>query len=284
MMCGYDVVYINTVMVIDYILAACVLSRPRVIHIHEIPTGLAPIFFSALLINSRAFLIFNSLATRRTYTVPFWQHSVIVLNGVAAPLEPRPAAAHAHLNLLLIGRFNSLKGQPILLRAIAQLPIELRARLRVRLVGSVYGDQVHFTERVVNLVEELGIAEIVELFPFTPNPQPHFCWADIVVVPSTKPESFSLVAIEGMAAGCSVIASNHGGVAEIVVDGETGTLVEPGSMESLAAAITRYLDAPALVSMEGNAGRKRFVAEFEESHYLSKIANIIAELTETNVA
>jgi glycosyltransferase involved in cell wall biosynthesis len=152
------------------------------------------------------------------------------------------------------------------------------------LVGGVFGDQAHFAEKLVHTIEELGIGEIVEMCPFTPEPSTHYAWADVVVVPSIKPEPFGLVALEGMAAGCAIIAANHGGLSEIVVDGETGTLVEPGSIESLAAAIERYLDDSSLASVEGNAGRKRFAAEFEESRYESKIVNIIAELTETNKA
>jgi glycosyltransferase involved in cell wall biosynthesis len=182
------------------------------------------------------------------------------------------------MNLLLIGRFNSWKGQAVLLRAVAQLPPDLRIHVRVRLVGGVFGDQQHFTDELVRLIKDLELSEIVEMFPFTPNPYEHYAWADIVVVPSTKPEPFGLVAIEGMAAGCSIIASNHGGVCEIVVDGVTGSLVAPGSFGSLAAAITRNIEDPERARAEGRAGRKRFAAEFEESHYKLKITNIISDL------
>jgi glycosyltransferase involved in cell wall biosynthesis len=166
---------------------------------------------------------------------------------------------------------------------VASLPPELRARLSVRLVGSVFGDQEHFAERLTRTIAELDIAEIVEMCSFTPDPYRHYAWADIVVVPSIKPEPFGLVAIEGMAAGRSVIAANHGGLAEIVVDGVTGSLVDPGSVASLAAAIRSYLIDPVRVSAEGNAGRERFAAEFEESRYEMKIANIISDLTNTKV-
>lgn len=282
MMRAYDVTYINTVVIMDYIIAAGVTRRPRIVHVHEIPTGLAALFFSALLTLSRAFLISNSHATQRSLRLPFWQRRAIVWNGVAAPPELPPAASHSKLNLLLIGRFNSWKGQEVLLRAVAQLPRGLRSRLSVRLVGSVFGDQAHFADMLVRLVAEHGLSEIVEMFPFTPDPHQHYTWADIVVVPSTKPEPFGLVAIEAMAAGCSVIAANHGGLSEIVVDGVTGSFVVPGSIESLAAAIMRYLDDPTLAAAEGDAGRERFVAEFEESHYMSKIANIIADVVNPN--
>jgi glycosyltransferase involved in cell wall biosynthesis len=282
MMRAYDITYINTVAVIDYIFAASVVRRPRIIHVHEIPTGLAAHFFAVLIVLSRAFLIFNSHATRRSFTVPVWQRCAVVWNGVA-PAPGLPAATpHSGMNLLLIGRFNSWKGQAVLLRAVAQLPPDLRSHVRVRLVGGVFEDQQHFTDELVRLIKDLELSEIVEMSPFTPNPDEHYVWADIVVVPSTNPEPFGLVAIEGMAAGCSIIATNHGGVSEIVVDGVTGSLVEPGSIDSLAAAIARYIEDPARARAEGRAGRQRFAAEFEESHYKLKITNIIAELAERN--
>jgi glycosyltransferase involved in cell wall biosynthesis len=284
MMCGYDVTYINTVMVMDYILASCVVRRPRIVHVHEIPTGAASLFFSALLMLSGAFAIFNSKATRRSVRLLFRQRHAIVWNGVATPPELAAVASHTKLNLLLIGRFNSWKGQAILLRAVAQLPTGLRTRVNVRLVGSVFGDQKHFTDELVRLIAEHGLSDAVEMFPFAAESYPHYFWADVVVVPSTKPEPFGLVAIEAMAAGRSVIAASHGGLPEIVVDGVTGSLVVPGSVESLVAAIVSYIEDPARVTAEGNAGRERFANHFEESHYKLKITNIIAELCESRTA
>jgi glycosyltransferase involved in cell wall biosynthesis len=282
MICAYDLTYINTVMVMDYILAACVVRRPRIVHVHEIPTGAASFFFSALLMLSRGFAIFNSNATRRSFWLLLGQRYAIVWNGVAAAPEIPAVATHPKLNLLLIGRFNSWKGQALLLRAAAQLPAELRTRINVRLVGSVFGAQKHFADELVALVAELGISEIVEMCPFTADPYSHYFWADVVVVPSTKPEPFGLVAIEAMAAGRSVIAANHGGLSEIVVDGVTGSLIEPGSVESLVAAIVSYIGDSARVTNEGNAGRKRFEKEFEESHYKLKITDIVARLRESS--
>jgi glycosyltransferase involved in cell wall biosynthesis len=229
---------------------------------------------------SRAFLIFNSHATQKSFRLPFWQGKAVVWNGIAPPQELLSKASHSKLNLLLIGRFNSWKGQAVLLHAVAQLPSELRNRLSVRLVGSVFGSQMHFADELERIVGENGISQIVRMFPFTPNPYPHYNWADVVVVPSIKPEPFGLVAIEAMAAGCSVIAANHGGLAEIVVDDETGSLVVPGSIDSLTTAIVRYIEDPVRAVAEGNAGRARFEGIFEESNYMLKIMKIITDLTE----
>jgi hypothetical protein len=278
MMQTYDLTYINTAVVMDYILAACLLRRPRMVHVHEIPSGLAAVFFSTILTLSRSFVLFNSHATRRSFWLPPWQQNAVVWNGVAAPAESGPELAHAKLNLLLIGRFNSWKGQAILLEAIAQLPADVRDRVSVRLVGSVFGDQDHFADKVVRMIRDEGLSEVVEIFPFTADPSHHYLWSDAVAVPSTKPEPFGLVAIEAMAAGRSVIAANHGGISEIVVSGVTGTFVVPGSVASLAAAIMAYVKDPARAVTEGIAGRERFREQFEESHYKLKITDIISEL------
>jgi glycosyltransferase involved in cell wall biosynthesis len=278
MMASYGVTYINTVTVMNFIFASCFTCRPRMVHVHEIPTGPAAFFFRSLLVFSRAFLVFNSEATRRSFYVPPWQHFAIVWNGVAAPRETAPELSHRKLNLLLIGRFNSWKGQAILVRSIAKLPAAKRDSVNVRLVGSVFGDQDHFVDDLKVLINEHGLSNSVTMYPFTPDPSPHYFWADAVVVPSTKPEPFGLVAIEAMAAGRAVIAANHGGLSEIVVDGVTGSLIAPGPVEALSAAIEAYLEDPGMAARLGREGRRRFEAEFEESRYKRKITDVLAKL------
>jgi glycosyltransferase involved in cell wall biosynthesis len=86
--------------------------------------------------------------------------------------------------------------------------------------------------------------------------------ADICVVPSIWEEPFGLVAVEAMATGRAVVASKVGGLAEIVVDGETGVLVPPNDPGGLAAAFARLLDDPALCRRMGEAGRRRVEANY----------------------
>jgi glycosyltransferase involved in cell wall biosynthesis len=275
---AYDVTYVNTILVMDYVIAASTVRSSRIIHVHEIPSRLAALFFSSMAILSRALIIFNSEATRRSFSLPFWQRSAVVWNGVASPSQLPPRSEDSRLRLLLIGRFNSWKGQELLLRAVAALTPDHRSRLIVRMVGSVFADQQHFVDKLERVITEGRLGETVEIRPFTPDPYEHYSWADVVVVPSIKPEPFGLVAIEAMAAGRSVIAAKHGGLLEIVVDGVTGTFVEPGSIRSLELAIGAYIDDPARAQAEGDAGRERFQAEFEEKHYKMKIGDLVADL------
>lgn len=81
--------------------------------------------------------------------------------------------------------------------------------------------------------------------------------ATVVAVPSVWEEPFGLVAVEAMAHARPVVASNVGGLAEIVVDGETGLRVPPNDPAALAGALERLLDDPALAQRFGSAGRLR---------------------------
>lgn len=86
--------------------------------------------------------------------------------------------------------------------------------------------------------------------------------ADVCVVPSVWPEPFGIPAVEAMAIGLPVVASRGGGLKEIVIDRETGLLVEPGNPSSLAEAMLRLLDDPMLARTMGQAGRARAEQNF----------------------
>lgn len=86
---------------------------------------------------------------------------------------------------------------------------------------------------------------------------PHYARAGIFVFPSLWHEPFGIPVIEAMAAGLPVVATRGGALPEVVVDGETGILVERGDSEGLAAAIAKLLADPHLRQRMGAAGRKR---------------------------
>jgi glycosyltransferase involved in cell wall biosynthesis len=84
---------------------------------------------------------------------------------------------------------------------------------------------------------------------------------DIFVVPSLQ-ESFGVAAVEAAAAGLPVLASNVGGLPEVVVDGETGFLVPPADVEALSGRLSQLIADPALRQRMGQAG-----CTFIKAHY-----------------
>ena len=104
--------------------------------------------------------------------------------------------------------------------------------------------------------------------------------ARAVVVPSLFPETFGLVAIEAMALGKPVIASDVGALSEIIVDRHTGFLVPQRDVHALREAIMRLAEDPVLATQFGRSGRARCERDYGvETHY-EKILKVYESVTE----
>jgi glycosyltransferase involved in cell wall biosynthesis len=140
------------------------------------------------------------------------------------------------------------KGQSVFLRSIARLPADLAAQFI--LVGGGEDEPV-----LRKLAADLGLGDRVVFA----GPQPQLADVlhalDILVIPSLRFESVPKVLLEGMAVGRAVVASRVGDIPELVEDGVTGILVEPGEPASLAAAILRLLTHPDEAKALGDQAR-----------------------------
>jgi glycosyltransferase involved in cell wall biosynthesis len=95
--------------------------------------------------------------------------------------------------------------------------------------------------------------------------------AAAVVVPSSWPEAFGLVLVEAMAAGVPAVASAHGSFTELVQEGVTGFLHQPGEPQSLAGALRRVVASPERNRGLGLAARKRYELDFSPAVGLDRL-------------
>ncbi len=158
-------------------------------------------------------------------------------------------------DIVFFGRLVSNKGCDVALRALALLKDEgLRASFTV--IGD--GPEMPALKR---LSAELGIADQVEFRGYMPDGVGReLARHQIIVVPSTWPETFGAVAVEGMAAGCVPVVSNTGGLPEAV--GPCGLLVPVGDAAALAATVKRLL-TDSEIREKLLAGRERHLAQFQ---------------------
>lgn len=124
-----------------------------------------------------------------------------------------------------------------------------------------------------------GIDDPFKVIGYAPLIAPWYKACDISVMPS-RAEAAAVVALEAMSLGKPVVATRVGGIPEVVIDGETGILVDPDDPHELATAIRSLLLDPALAKRMGAAGALRVRNHFTEDHMVKAYIELFVRLTE----
>ncbi len=266
---GVRVVHTNTSVTLGGAAAARIARVPHVWHVREIYAGFERYWpaYRRLLLSADA-LPCVSQATRAQFGDD--AKACVLHDGLALqPARARRDAARAALDLpadafvvAILGRISSWKGQDVLVRALAALGADDGS------IALVAGDPWHGEERRLHdlhaLARALGVADRVRFAGFRPDVENVYGAADVVAVPSTQPDPLPNAALEAAAAGCCVVAADHGGLPEILTDGLTGRLVAPGDPNALARALAELRTDPVARERLGAAAaadvRERFSA------------------------
>ncbi len=158
------------------------------------------------------------------------------------------------VTLIHISNFRPLKRLGDVVRIFARV----RERLDARLV--LVGDGPEYS-RTRELVESLGLESVVHYVGVVDDVAPVLKAADVLLLPS-ETESFGLVALEAMASGVPVVASDVGGLPEVVVHGKTGFLAPVGDVDAMAGYCVRLLEDAATLKRFARAAKKR-AADFD---------------------
>ncbi|WP_067824464.1 glycosyltransferase family 4 protein [Nocardia inohanensis] len=164
--------------------------------------------------------------------------------------EPqRPAAETV---IAVVGRLAPWKGQDVFLRALADVRIQPRT---VYLVGGTFFDEEPYRAELEMHATALNLP--VVFTGHVEDPQSYLSYADILVHCSVLPEPFGQVVVEGMHAGCAVIATRPGGPEEIVDPGVNGLLVRAGDRAQLTHALDTLIADQELRTKLADAARAR---------------------------
>lgn len=150
-----------------------------------------------------------------------------------SPSDTRPV-------VLLPGRLTFWKGQTVLIEAAAILEKEHPGGAVYVLAGDSQGRQQYVAD-LHELAGNRGVEDAVKVVGHLVDMPAALAAATVAVFPSTDAEAFGRAAVEAQAMGVPVVASNMGGLAETIVDGDSGFLVPPADARSLASALNRVL-------------------------------------------
>ena len=150
---------------------------------------------------------------------------------------------------------------------------------RFFVIGAALFGEDQYDDEVRRLPTQLGIQDCVEFTGFRNDIGQAVAGLDLLVHASTKGEPFGQVIIEGMAAGKPVVATNGGGVPEIVEDGETGILVPMGDIQAMADAICQIVSDPVRAKAMGIRGRQRVADCFTLEQTARRVEAVYAEIT-----
>ena len=136
--------------------------------------------------------------------------------------------------IMLPGRLTRWKGHHILIEAMAMM--FRRKDLFCVIIGDDQG-RSEYRKELENYIQECGLGAQVRIVPHCNDMPAAYMLASVVVSASTDPEGFGRIPVEAQAMGRPIIATDHGGAQETVINGQTGWLVPPGDPESLKQAL-----------------------------------------------
>ncbi len=160
--------------------------------------------------------------------------------------------------ILFVGRIVKQKGLHILIQAFKEV-LKVYPSAHLYIIGAAKATSRFKKHSYLKYLKSIsdGIKDNVYFIGRVPNESlaTYYSIADVFVCPSIWEEPFGMVITEAMACECAVVASNTGGIPEVV--GDVGILVDPNNVDALKSAIIRILRNPQLKTTYGSMARKR---------------------------
>ncbi len=280
-----DLIHVNTINNLQGSFAAKLALKPLVWHVRElVPQSRADALLRRLVAFLATRVVANSPAVAETLHAS-GDRVRTILNGIdlcdypeEAPTDPQ--RFETELLVVCVGRQEPWKGQHVLVEALPAL-FEAHPKARVWLVGGGAVNKPDYAPGLVARCEALGVAERVTFTGIRDDVPDILRQAAILVLPSVTPEPFGRTLVEGMAAGCAVVATAAGGPLVIVEDQVSGLLVPPDDSEALAASLVALLDEPERMRRLGSAGQARAQAHFSLDRLVDEMADLFTDVYTT---
>jgi len=285
----FDLIYSNTLAVLLGMFFARKHKVKHLWHVHEIverPKAIAQLF--PKLLNQYAdVVVCNSTATQNNLVqrLPQLKNKIqLIYNGLETQknqfsnaTKPDFGFSNHDTVITLVGRISRLKGHQWVLQTLVNELSNVQ-NLKFLFVGSPVEGQEFYLENIQLFIKTHQLESKVKILPFSKNLADIWAITDVALMPSTEAESFGLVAAEAMLAQKPVIASDLGGLKEVIIPNETGFLVEHFNEKELKNAILKFLDHPNLKQEFGKAGRNQIIKNFDIEKHVLQMEQLMSQL------
>ena len=254
---GVVLIYTNTGGVVSGALAARLAGIKHIWHVRE-EVSERPFEFKIIDRLSDQ-IIANSQATRKRFADQAQKKIAVVYNGFRVPPgiadkdreDSKGKLGLSGQNVLtLIGSIDERKGQKESVLAMPQI-LKHCPNTKLIFVGQSLPSTKSYETEVKRMISSLGIQQSVLFYGFKENLDEVYSLTDIQIVPS-RYEAFGRVIVEGMLRGLPVIATNTGGIPEIIQDQKTGILIDVREPEVLAEAV---------IELFGNGNKRHQISQ-----------------------
>lgn len=228
--------------------------------------------YLTVLVNDTTICVSEAIK-RDAYSMPFMRSKLITIHLGVQPTELLPKeAARAELVPIVpanatwigtVGRLDPVKLHDVLIRAFKVVHDSFPAAILV-----IVGEGSKRSE-LEGLIKNLSLTDAVFLCGHKENALRYMQAFDIFAFPSYS-ESFGFAVAEAGLAALPVVASNVGGIPEIITDGEQGLLVKRANVEALSGALIKLISEPALRTQFGNKLKEKILRDFTKERMIEK--------------
>jgi glycosyltransferase involved in cell wall biosynthesis len=276
----YDIIHFHEAE-FSFPLFSYLVQKPKILHLHGfILDYYKRYFFSRLILKHVAdlYICLTKLMERELVELGLSEDKIRILPNSVDVKIFHPSEIREDNLVLFVGRICFEKGLHILLKSLRYL----EKSIHLVIIGPPAWDHSYFEDILMSIEEEnkkgkhrvtyLGAQDQTSITEWYKK-------ASMLVLPSFR-EAFSVVALEASSCETPIVASNVGGIPEIIRDGENGILFPPADDVKLAEAIQCLLDDEKVRRKLGREGRKRVVEHFSLEAGAKRLCRIYKEMND----
>lgn len=284
-----DLIYSNTSAVLVGGWVAKQNHIPHITHLHEIiksPNWLR-IFLGKIINKNSKKVIVVSQAVKDNWIDQIDSKKMsLVYNGIDNHqyqiinkdiIGDLPESIAGKLLIGMIARVNQWKGQSYFIE-IAQVLSRNFDNLHFVIVGDAFPGTEHFIDELNETISKSGIKDKISYLGYRKDIPEILKTLDIFILPSILPDPLPTTILEAMASGKPVIATNHGGAREMVINGETGYLIPHDNPKQAALIIQELIENKEKRIAMGIEGQKRIKEHFSIEAYLENFSAEVSAL------